>query len=131
MNKKVFGRKLSRGRPAREALFAGLIKSLALNGKIVTTKAKAKAIQGAVGKYLTSAKKATLSGRRKVLRELKNDVGTVKILFDKKFKGLKIINLPSRKGDNAQMARIELIEEIKEVKKEIKNENISTKGKRS
>lgn len=48
MNKKVFGRKLSRSRPAREALFAQLTRALILNGKIVTTKAKAKAIQGDV-----------------------------------------------------------------------------------
>ena len=44
MNKRVFGRQLSRSRPAREALFASLTQSLIINGSIVTTRAKAKAV---------------------------------------------------------------------------------------
>lgn len=121
MNKKVFGRKLSRGRSAREALFSSLIRSLVQNGKIVTTKAKAKAIRGMVEKYLHLAKGGALSARRRVLAGLKNDSLTVKTLFDKKFKSLKTVNLPARKGDNSQMVRMELT----------KDENVPTKAKRS
>jgi len=119
MNKKIFGKKLSRGGPAREALFASLIRSLALCGKIVTTKAKAKAIEGRLGKYIHLAKKGSLGLRRKVLANLKNDKRTVSAFFDKKFISARIVNLPPRKGDNAQMVRIEL------------NENVPTETKRS
>lgn len=125
MNKRVFGRKLGRSRPAREALFASLIGSLVTQDKIVTTKAKAKAIRGQVEKYIHLAQKGTLSARRRVLADLDNNKKAVKALFVKKFKGIRIINLPPRKGDNAPLSRIELIKE------EVKDENISTKTKRN
>lgn len=115
MNKKIFGKKLSRSRPAREALFSALSKSLILNGKIVTTKAKAKAFQNDVEKFVSLAKKGTLEGRRTVLAALDNAKKETDILFQKTaklFEGknsgfTRIVNLPRRKGDNAQMARIE------------------------
>lgn len=115
MNKKVFGRKLSRSRPAREALFASLVRSMILSGKIVTTKAKAKAVQNELDKAVSHAIKGTLAGRRKVLAFLDNSKKETDILFqktaklfgDKKSGFTRIITLPSRKGDNAQMAKIE------------------------
>ena len=132
MIKKVFGRKLSRSRPAREALFASLVRALVVSGKIVTTKAKAKAIRGMVEGYLHSARGGALNARRRIISELKNDSLTVKTLFEKKFKSVKLVNLPVRKGDSAEMVRLELTEEVKEVKKEAKkDENVSTKRKRS
>ena len=130
MRKKVFGRKLSRGRKAREALFSSLVSSLIVNGKVVTTKAKAKAIRGVIESYLSLVKKGSLSVRRRILAELRNNNEAVKTLFNKKFVSVKIINLPRRKGDNAEISRMELIEEkIKESKS--KNENVSTKTKGS
>lgn len=111
--------KLSRGRPAREALFASLITSLIESGKIVTTKAKARAIKGQIGKYLSLAKKGGLSAQRRVVAELKNNKKAASTLFAKKFTSVRMTNLPSRKGDNAQMVRIEL------------NENLPTKTKGS
>ncbi len=72
MNKKVFGRKLSRSRPAREALFASLARAMILNGKIETTRAKAKAVLGFVEKMVTTAKKGGLSGQRRILADLDN-----------------------------------------------------------
>jgi large subunit ribosomal protein L17 len=72
MNKRVFGRKLSRSRPSREALFASLAQSLIINGKIVTTRAKAKAVQGSVEKMVTLAKSGSIASRRKVMSNLDN-----------------------------------------------------------
>ncbi len=120
MKKKVFGRKLSRSRPAREALFASLIRSMILSGKIVTTKAKAKAIQGDLEKIVTLAKKGDLSARRRVLAYLDNAKDATSALFSKvgpAFKErqsgfIRIISLPVRKGDNAKMARIEWTEAV-------------------
>jgi large subunit ribosomal protein L17 len=72
MNKSVFGRKLSRSRPAREALFASLTQSLIINGKIVTTRAKAKAVIGSVEKIITMAKKGNVAARRNIMSSLDN-----------------------------------------------------------
>lgn len=147
MKKKVFGRKLSRSRPAREALFATLTRSLILTGKIITTRAKAKAIIPDVEKMVTLAKKADVNARRKALSFLDNANDAVKALFgnvgpafaSRQSGFTRIISLPRRKGDNAQMVRLEWTDKVenkpeeKVVKAKIvkKDENISTKRKRS
>lgn len=140
MNKKVFGRKLSRSRPAREALFASLTRSLILNGKIETTKAKAKAVIGSAEKMVTLAKKGGVSERRMVLGRLDNKKDAVERLFGdiaKAFSGkssgfLRITTLPKRRGDNAEMARLEWTEkiEVSEKKVEKKETKADTKGKK-
>jgi large subunit ribosomal protein L17 len=160
MNKKVFGRKLSRSRPAREALFATLVQAMVINGKIVTTKAKGKAVIGEIEHTVTLARKGGVSARRLVLGRLDNARKVTDKLFDsiakafeKRSSGFtRMTNLPRRKGDNAQMVRIEWTEKIgeptvrakkvvkktvkknakkteKKVVKKVKNENISTKKK--
>ena len=113
MKKMVFGRKLSRGRKAREALFRSLTQALILRGAIVTTKAKAKAVQGDVDKIISLARKNSLSASRKASailgnnRELTLRLGAVAKAFGERTSGFtKIILLPRRKGDNAEMARI-------------------------
>jgi len=128
MNKKVFGRKLGRSRPAREALFATLIKSMIISGKMKTTMAKAKAIQGDLEQMITLAKKADLSSRRRALAYLDNQKKTVDILFQQvgpffktRTSGFtRITSLPARKGDNAKMARIEWTEKVELKAKESK-----------
>ena len=120
MNKKVFGRKLSRSRPAREALFASLTQALIINGKIVTTRAKAKAVIGSVEKIVTMAKTGSIAARRKVMSKLDNKRGATDILFQKVVKAfpvkqsgfIRIISLPRRVGDNAQMVRMEWTEKV-------------------
>jgi large subunit ribosomal protein L17 len=126
MIKKVFGRKFSRSKPAREALFSGLMRNIILGDKIVTTKAKAKAIQGNLDKLVTMAKKNTLSSRRQILSNLDNAKDATSALFkkvedlfaDRKSGFTRIINLKARKGDNAQIVRLEWVK---------KDENITTK----
>lgn len=133
MKKKVFGRKLSRSRPAREALFAGLARALVLNGKIVTTRAKAKAFQGDIERYVSLAKRADIRSRRAVLSALDNARDVTNILFQKvattfanRSSGFtRIVLLPQRKGDNAKMVRMEWteavnLEEVKPEKKGVK-----------
>jgi large subunit ribosomal protein L17 len=132
MNKKVFGRKLSRSRPAREALFAALVKAIVIEGKIVTTKAKGKAVIGEIEHMVTLAKKGGIPAYRLVLGRLDNARRVTEKLFDSVAKAFekrssgytRMINLPRRKGDNAQMVRIEWTEKIGEptlkVKKTVK-----------
>lgn len=136
MRKKVFGRKLSRGQKARRALFRSLVRALVINGKIITTKAKAKAVQPMIDSQVAKAQTKELSKRREVLSELGNDREITDLIFNKispAFAGrksgfTKIIPLPPRKGDMAEMVRIEWSQQI-EVPK-VKDENISTKRKR-
>jgi large subunit ribosomal protein L17 len=120
MNKKVFGRKLSRSRPAREALFSALSRAMILSGKIVTTHAKAKAIQGEVEKFVTLAKKGDLSSRRRALSRLDNAKDALEALFanvapafaERQSGFTRIISLPRRTGDNAKMVRMEWTEKV-------------------
>lgn len=128
MNKKIFGRKLSRSRPAREALFATLARSIILNGKMDTTRAKAKAVQPDLEKFVTVAKKGELAGKRRIMASLDNQRDALDALYAKvvpsfttKTSGYtRIVSLPRRKGDNAQMVRIEWTEKMIEVKKTVK-----------
>ena len=128
MNKKVFGRKLSRSRPAREALFATLIRSMILSGKIETTMAKAKAIQGDLEHMITLAKKADIASRRRALAYLDNQREISDLLFQQVgafFKTrqsgfTRITSLPARRGDNAKMAKIEWTEKVELKAKEPK-----------
>jgi large subunit ribosomal protein L17 len=140
MRKMIFGRQLSRGRKSREALFRSLIKALILNGKISTTKAKAKAVQNRIDKLVSKVKKDSISARREIAKTIGNDRKMIEYLFGKigpAFKQRKggytrIIFLPRRQGDGAEMARIEWTEKVesndmgKEIKKgkpkaEVKN----------
>ncbi|KKR90536.1 50S ribosomal protein L17 [Candidatus Woesebacteria bacterium RIFOXYC1_FULL_41_14] len=138
MNKKVFGRKLSRSRPAREALFTSLAKALIKNGKIVTTRAKAKAVIPNVEKMITLAKKESLAGRRRVLGILDNSKEETSILFGsvvKAFSGktsgfTRIVSLPRRLGDNAETVRLEWTEKVEyetKAKEEKKAKKVETK----
>ena len=136
MRKMVFGRQFSRGKKGRIALFRSLVRAIILNGKIITTKAKAKAIQKDLNKYLKQAKKNTVATRRKVLAEMGNDREAVDALFlkvapafSKRNSGFtKITALPKRKGDAAEIVRFEWTEKVLEEKKEKKE---SKKGEKT
>ena len=133
MRKREFGKKLSRERGSREALFVSLVESLVKNRKINTTKAKAKAISGYVDKLVNLAKKDTLAGKRQVLKNLRGnkEIATIlwkdiaKLFADKTGGYTRIVPLVSRKGDMAEMVRMEWTN--KESKS--KDENLSTKTK--
>ena len=126
MNKRVFGKKLSRERATRDALFVSLIESLVVNSKIKTTKTKAKAIQGMIDKLVTLAKKDTLSSKRQILKNLRGNKKVATVFWTdliKKFVAktsgfTRIVPLVSRKGDMAEMVRLEWT-----------YENVSTKTK--
>ena len=136
MKKKVFGRQLSRERDTRRALIRSLARALVINGKIVTTKAKAKAIQGYVEKLVTLGKTGGIPARRKLYAVLANDrtivdfiVERVAPAFNAKKSGFtRIINLPRRLGDNAQMVRFEWTEEVEKFAKKEKTKDKKKKA---
>lgn len=132
MKKRVFGRYFSRGGGARKALFRSLISALVLNGKIQTTKARAKAIQPEIDKLIATAKKDSVSARRILSSYFANDRKIVFEITETITPALKAnaggvtraIPLPPRKGDAAEMVRLEWVVEI------IKKEPVTEKTKK-
>jgi large subunit ribosomal protein L17 len=132
MKKKVFGRQLSRERDSRRALYRSLVRALTFNGKIVTTKAKAKAVQGEVEGLVTLAKDGSVAAKRKVYSVTGNDRSVADFIFktivpafsEKRSGFTKITNLPRRKGDRAKIVRLEWGVEIE-------RKDAGSKGKRS
>lgn len=134
MKKLVFGRKLSRDYGSRKALFRALIRAIVLSGAIKTTKAKAKAVQGKIDRTLRTAQGATLSSRRRVYSMMANDRQVTDKIFElaEQFKPVtsgftRIVNLPARKGDLAEMVRLEWARTVQ--KPETKTEKPESKKK--
>lgn len=122
MKKRVFGKKLSRSRSARKAMYRSLIRALVANGQIKTTKAKAKGVQIQIDKLIKKAQKDTLQGKREVHSFLGSDKQTSRKIIKKiakEFKSKKsgftrIVPLPARRGDLAQMVRLSWSVDIKD-----------------
>lgn len=114
------GRKFGRERDQRNALMRGLALSLVTHQSIKTTVPKAKDLRPFVEKLITAAKKGDLASRRLVIARL-SDIKAGNLLVDqiapqiKRDSGyLRIVKLDTnRVGDNAEMARIEFVDEIK------------------
>lgn len=111
----VFGRKLSRDTNSRKALLRNLTNDLILREHIVTTVAKAKFVQSYAEKIITSAKQAKLARKRMIASGLTKG-SFIKLIeeiapgFDTRAGGYtRIIKLSPRNGDNAPMAKIELV----------------------
>ena len=116
MKHRVFGRKLSRDINARKALLANLATAVLENGKLTTTVAKAKFARPYVEKLISSAKRDRLFANRKLASVLspaafRRLVDEIAPGFGKRNGGyLRIIKQVSRRGDNAAMAKLELLE---------------------
>lgn len=136
MKHRVSGKKLSRDRAHRKALFKNLISGLVLHGQIKTTESKAKAIRGLVDKLITKGKAGTLHSRRLIGAFLQNKKAVNKIvdelapLFKKRPGGFtRIIRFGRRRGDDAMMVRLELVEKPETEVKKIKDENKTNQKK--
>lgn len=114
------GRKFGRERDQRNALMRGLAISLIEHGAIVTTLPKAKELRPVVEKMVTKAKKGGLANRRALIASLNiesaNRLADIIAPSMKRDSGyLRIEKLGEyRVGDNAEMARIEFVDEITE-----------------
>jgi len=144
MRHRVVGKKLSRDRDHRKALFKNLIKALVIHGEIKTTESKAKAVRRLVEKLITKGKARTLHARRLIAAFLQNKKVVNKIvdelapLFKNRPGGFtRIVRLGRRRGDNAMMVKLELVEKPGQAapKKKAapvkKNENKSHQSKRN
>lgn len=115
------GRKLHRERDQREALVKGLADSLVRDESIETTLPKAKEVLPYVEKLITKAKKGDLHNRRQVISGLQTVASAHKLVDEiaPKLKGrdsghLRITKTKMRRGDNAQLARISFVDDLKE-----------------
>jgi large subunit ribosomal protein L17 len=108
------------GSPAHERLMlANLATALFRHGKITTTETKAKRLRPLAEQLITKAKRGDLHARRRVLTVVR-DKDVVYSLFDDIAPRManraggytRIVKIGPRKGDNAPMAVIELVEEL-------------------
>lgn len=142
MKHAVKGKQLNRDISSRRALFKNLILALIEHGHITTTQAKASAIKGSFDKLLTKAKRNTLAARRLIDKQL-NQRHAVNQLVDviapttKRTSGFtKITKLGMRRGDAAEMVKIEILDwqpkvepkakKAKKIKKEVKEVAVKT-----
>jgi len=115
------GRKFHRERDQRSALVKGLADSLVKYETIETTLPKAKEVVPYVEKLITKAKKGDLHNRRLIIADLQTLEAAHKLVDEMapKMKGrtsghLRITKTKLRRGDNAQMARISFVDDLKE-----------------
>ena len=118
MRHRKAGRQLRRTSEQKLALMRSLASSLIERGAIETTEAKAKELRPFVEKLITKARTGTLHARRMAGRHIQKR-STADRLFQEigpryaaRAGGYtRILKTGHRKGDGAEMARIELIEE--------------------
>ncbi|BBA79060.1 50S ribosomal protein L17 [cyanobacterium endosymbiont of Rhopalodia gibberula] len=106
------------GKPAdqRKALLRALTTELIRHGQITTTKTRAKAVRSEVERMITLAKDGSLSARRRAIGYI-YDKQLVHALFaeakdrygDRNGGYTRVARTLRRRGDNAEMAIIELV----------------------
>ena len=105
---------LGRLKAPREMMLRNLASSLLMHEFVVTTKAKAKAVQPIVEHLITVAKPGDLTARRSLLAFLPQVEAVTKALtiaerYQSRNGGYtRLTNLGPRQGDGAEQARLEL-----------------------
>lgn len=126
MRHRVSGKKLGRNGAQRKALKLALTLALLEHGRIRTTRAKADFVRGDVERLITIAKRGLahedpargVHARRIAASRLNNDREVVQKLFDElapRYESraggyTRILRLGPRKGDNAEMVLLELVD---------------------
>ena len=111
-------RKLGRTNKHRRSMLANLTRNVIINERIETTEARAKEVRKFVDKMITYGKNGSLISRRKALAFMQNDNVATKKVFDDLAKRYatrnggytRILKLNERKGDDALMVILELVE---------------------
>ena len=112
-------RKLGRTNKHRRSMLANLTRDVINNEKIETTETRAKEVRKFVDKLISYGKDGSLVARRKALAFLHNDKETVAKVFDElapRYQNrnggyTRILKLEERRGDDALMVILELIQE--------------------
>ena len=114
-------RKLGRETRIRRSILAGLTKDVIMHESVVTTEARAKEVRKFVDKMITYGKRGTLVSRRKALAFLHNDTAVVDKIFNdlaKRYENrnggyTQILKIAERRGDDALMVILKLVDEAK------------------
>lgn len=111
------GRKLNTNSAHRKALFANMSVSLIQHEKIRTTLAKAKELRRTVEPIITLAKHDSVASRRRAFAKLRDKQAVTKLFNDlgphyRERPGgyLRVLKHGFRKGDNAPMAYVSLVD---------------------
>ncbi|MFR9675275.1 50S ribosomal protein L17 [Streptomyces sp. TR06-5] len=119
MPKPTKGARLGGSATHQKAMLANLATDLFEHGRITTTEAKARRLRPVAERLITKAKKGDLHNRRQVMRTIL-DKGVVHTLFTEigpRYENrpggyTRITKIGNRRGDNAPMAVIELVEAL-------------------
>lgn len=134
MRHRMKGKKLNRDSGHRKALRMNLATQLFTNGRIKTTRAKADYVRGFAERLITLAKRGlvkaeakgdegvAIHARRIVASRLNNNRAVVHKLFDEIAPTYaerpggytRIYKIGPRKGDNAEMVLLELVENVRD-----------------
>ena len=117
MRHNVSGRKLNRTPAHRKMLYRNLVTALFKHERIQTTVPKAKEARQVAEKLITFAKRGDLHARRQAARKI-NEPEVLQKLFaeigpryaDRPGGYTRILRLGNRKGDNAEVAILELVD---------------------
>jgi large subunit ribosomal protein L17 len=105
------------GSPSHQRkILANLTASLIEHEELVTTQAKAKLLRPYAEKVITKARRGDLHARRTIMKRIE-DPGVVTKLFDDiapRYEDrpggyLRIVKIGPRRGDGAEMAKVELV----------------------
>ena len=114
------GRKFGRESGQRKALIKGLADALITNESIETTVDKAKELVPYTEKLISKAKKGDLASRRIVISKLQTLESAHKLfdeiapkLTNRTSGHLRISKTDIRRGDNAQLARVSFVDDLK------------------
>ncbi|WP_327190277.1 50S ribosomal protein L17 [Streptomyces xinghaiensis] len=119
MPKPAKGARLGGSAAHERLMLANLATALFEHGRITTTEAKARRLRPVAERLITKAKKGDLHNRRQVLQTVR-DKGVVHTLFTEigpRYENrpggyTRITKIGNRRGDNASMAVIELVEAL-------------------
>ena len=118
-HQKKRGMKLGTDASHTKAMKKSLVSALLANDRIKTTLPRAKAIRGDVDRVIAWAKKGDLHSRRLAIAKV-GDKEIIREIFEQAAQGMwadrnggftRIMKLGPRKGDNAEVAIIELVTE--------------------
>jgi len=126
-------RKLGRPTAHRNAMLRGMVTLLLANGQVETTLTRAKEVRSMAEKMITLGKKNTLASRRAALAYITKEEVVAKLFSElaPMYAGrnggyTQIFKLGPRRGDNAEMAIVKLIDYVKptaeDTKKKAKKE---------
>ena len=111
------GRKLNKTSSHRDAMFANMATSLFLHERIQTTLPKAKELRGVAERLITLAKRGDDHAKRLPARDIQDDEALTKLfeqissrMAERPGGYTRVMHLPRRRGDNAPMAIIELVD---------------------